>query len=139
MLVLLNHLSENLVLLVSRLNCVEHYLAIHHLEVGPERSGETVVPVLEFSVRSPWCHLTTLGLELVHRVVASPFWSESAIELILEAAHEGAISRRLHLVILHAIIADYSCATIVVGVAAFVSAGGAVTFSVEIHFFISWC
>ena len=76
-------------------------------------------------------------MELVHRVVASPFRSESAIEFILEAAHEGTISRRLHLVILHAIIADYSCATIMVGVATFISARGAVTFSVEIHFFIS--
>ena len=124
---------------MSRLDSVEHYLAVHHLKVGPERSRETIVPVLEFRVRSSRCHLTTLGLELVHRVVASPFRSESPIELILEATHEGTISRRLHLVILHSIVADDSSVAIMVGVATFVSAGGAITFAVEIHFFISWC
>jgi hypothetical protein len=87
-----NHLSQNLVLLVGRLNCVEQNPTMQLSEVWPEVASERVVPVFEFGVRSAWCHLTRTSVLLCHRVVELMFWAETSVELIFKISHEGSVA-----------------------------------------------
>lgn len=78
---------------MSGLDGLKDDLAVKHSKIGPEVLGQTIVPVLEFTVGAARSLGATASLVPLNSVVEVVFGAETSIKLVFKAIHEGAIAR----------------------------------------------
>lgn len=134
----LDHLSKHLILLVRQLYGLKDNFAIDHAKIWPEILRQAVIPVLEAFIGSARSLLATLVLISCCSVIVPVLGTKASIELILEAVHEGAITRGLGSVVLDAIVSDHTALSVVKWCGSTplipVASINFITVSVEVHF-----
>ena len=86
------HFSQNLILLMSCLNCIKNNASVQYPKVRSEVFWKWVIPVFKFGIWPSGCHLPWSRLHFVHCVIKPVFGSKATIELTFEVSHESSIS-----------------------------------------------